>query len=134
MLKRTLFAFFAISILFVAGGCNRSKTEKIRDISYTVVKTEDIPQELLTQIQEKKEARFKLTYDDGEYLYIASGYGQQETGGYSITVKELYLAENAIYFLTELYGPQKGDSLHEAPSYPYIVVKTESIDKSVVFK
>lgn len=136
MFNRILSALLAIILLLLAGGCavKTDKSQKIRDLEFTVVRDEEIPEELKAQIEEKKEARFKITYQDGEYLYIASGYGQQETGGYCIEMKELYLAENAIYFATELYGPQKGETIHRAPSYPYIVIKTEALEEPVVFQ
>ena len=50
-----------------------------------------------------------------------------------VTVNELYLSDNYIVFDTELYGP-KQKSTSKAKSYPYIVVKTEYINKSIVFK
>ena len=62
--------------------------------------------------------------------------GENAAGGFGITVNDLYLTENAIYFDTTLLGPSP-DS--EAPasdtaSYPYLVIKTEYIDEPVVFK
>ena len=51
---------------------------------------------------------FKLTYTDDKNLYIAVGYGAQPTGGYSISIRELYLTENSIVLATELMGPEKG--------------------------
>ena len=58
--------------------------------------------------------------------YIAAGYGEQMSGGYSIVVDDLFLSDNAIIFATTLKGPEserKGDK----PTYPYIVVKMENI-------
>ena len=110
------------------------KTEKIRDIEYTVVKENEIPDLLTDKIGEQKEETMKLTYLEDEYLYIVKGYGKQDTGGYSISVKELYLTENAIYFSTEFHGPKKGELITDAPSFPYIVIKLEKIDKPVVFE
>lgn len=132
-----IFSILAVLLLsIVLGGCSNpaAKSEKLRDLEYTVLKEEEVPEELQAQIEGKKEARFKITYQEDGYLYIASGYGEQETGGYSIGMKELYLTENAVYFDTELYGPEKGETIHHAPSYPYIVIKTEIMDKPVVFK
>lgn len=65
----------------------------------------DIPEELQNDIEEKKAADFKMTYKDSEFLYIVRGYGEQETGGYSICIRDLYLTSNAIIFDTELIGP-----------------------------
>ena len=73
-------------------------------------------------------------YTDYIYVYIANGYGKQPTNGYSIQVKNLYLTENAVCFKTELYGPQVGEDVSQAESFPYIVVKLEAIDLPVVFE
>ena len=67
-------------------------------------------------------------------LYICVGYGEQATGGYSITVKELYLTDNAIYVDTNLKGPSPEELQNPVKSYPYIVLKTENMDKTVVFE
>ena len=74
------------------------------------------------------------TYKDSEFLYIVRGYGEQETGGYSICIRDLYLTSNAIIFDTELIGPRKGETISKSPSYPYIVVKVELRDENVVFE
>lgn len=135
MRKRYFAWVFCAILLMITTGCAAvtKKTEKVRDLEYTVVKEEDIPEALREQIEEKKANRFKLTYEDGEYLYIASGYGEQETGGYCIEMEELYLSSNAIYFSAQLYGPQKGEDVTKAVSYPYIVIKLEDLDQPVVF-
>ncbi len=135
MEKRYFAGAFCAILLLITTGCAAvtEKTEKVRNLEYTVVKEEDIPEALREQIEEKKANRFKLTYEDGEYLYIASGYGEQETGGYCIEMEELYLSSNAIYFSAQLYGPQKGENVTKAVSYPYIVIKLEDLDQPVVF-
>ena len=94
----------------------------------------DIPEELQNDIEEKKAADFKMTYKDSKFLYIVRGYGEQETGGYSICIRDLYLTSNAIIFDTELIGPRKGETISKSPSYPYIVVKVELRDENVVFE
>ena len=87
----------------------------------------------VTEEEAKKESAFKLTYADEGYLYICVGYGKQESGGYSVTVNELYETDNAIYVNTNLLGPKAGSSPGTSPSYPYIVLKIEFRDKTVVF-
>ena len=110
------------------------KKLKILTIKHSKAAEEEIPEELKVQIKEKEAADFKLTYETPEYLYIVRGYGEQETGGYSIQVKELYLTSNAVFFSTELIGPRKGENTAKSPSYPYIVVKTEKLEETVVFE
>ncbi len=116
-------------------GCGVEKTNrtKVRDLEYKIVAEEEIPEELKTQIEEKKAADFKITYETPENLYIIRGYGEQATGGYCIQVKELYLSNNAVFFASELIGPRKGENVAKSPSYPYIVIMTEKVDKNVVF-
>lgn len=107
---------------------------KVRDLEFTVMDQERIPEELKAIIEEKKIQPFKLTYSDDENLYIVVGYGPQETGGYSIQVKELYLTDNSIVFDTELLGPEKGENAAKETSYPVIVIQTELLENPVIFQ
>ncbi len=116
----------------VSCGFEKNNMAKVRDLDYTVLEDEEVPEEFLADIQEQKAGEFKLTYTCDGYLYIARGYGMQDTSGYSIQVEELFLAENAVYFDAVLIGPQ-AEPIGQI-SYPYIVVKTEAIDKNVVFE
>lgn len=139
-MKKLTIAMLAISIclalILLATGCSTEQlsTEKLRDIDFTVVDEDDIPEELEEMIDEKEDQPFKLTYADDGVLYIAVGYGEQPTTGYSIQVKELYESKNAIYIHTNLIGPAKDEKILERKTHPYIVVKLEYIDKNVVFE
>ncbi len=117
------------------GACTMDKTDdgKVRDLEFTVIGEGDAPQELQDIIAQKKAQPFKLTYSDDQNLYIVVGYGPQSTGGYSITVEELYLTENSIFINTELLGPAKGEPAAPETSYPVVVVKTEYLEDPVVF-
>lgn len=117
-------------------GCRieEGDTKKISDLSFIVVKEEEIPERLRNLIMDNKEKQFKLTYSDDDYLYLVMGYGEQETSGYSIQVKECYLTSNAIVFKTNLLGPSKSENVVKTKTYPYIVVKTEYRDEMVVFQ
>lgn len=107
---------------------------KLRDLEFTLVSDERMPEELKALIDERKAEEFKFTYADKESLYICIGYGEQGTGGYSIAVNELYLTDNAIYVDTNLIGPSAKEKENPAASYPYIVIKTEFLDKTIVFE
>lgn len=121
--------------ILVLSSCGQSQEDSAdqKQMDFTVAEEADLPQELLKIITEKKETPFKLTYNCDGYLYIVQGYGAQSTGGYSITVDNIYEKENAIYFETTLMGPSKEEKVKEALSYPYVVVKVENKDMSVVF-
>ena len=90
-------------------------------------------EDVSTPQEEKKEKEFQLSYETGEDLYLAKGYGRQMSGGYSIQVEELGESSNGIFFVTKLLGPE---DLKEAgvPSYPCIVIKTRKQEKPVTFR
>lgn len=134
--KRVLAAVLCIAILCGMCGCSLMSTEevKLRDLDFTILGEEMVPAELATMIEERKADAFKMTYSDNQNLYICVGYGQQETGGYSITVDELYLTEEAVFVQTTLLGPDVSEKGNRTPSYPYIVIKTEYLDQPVICK
>lgn len=118
------------SLIFT--GCK--KEEKIRDLDFTVVSSECIPTELLEEIETKKQGEFQLTFRDGNYLYLCVGYGKQSTGGYSICVKDLYLTDKSIVLDTTLLGPNRTKEKEvKSDTFPYIVIKMEYIDATVIF-
>ena len=135
-MKKIVSILVGIAIMCLFGGCSLTSTEriKLRDLDFTVLSEDKIPDELKTIVEEKKAENFKLTYSDKQYLYICIGYGQQETGGYSIAVNELYLTDNAIYVSTSLLGPDASEKSNKTPSYPYIVIKTEFLEQTVIFE
>lgn len=133
-MKKLLTLLLLTSILLSGCGIGAGENTRLRDLEFTVVSEERLPEELKGLIDERKNAEFKVTYSDNEYLYICVGYGEQQTGGYSIAVNDLYLTDTSICISTSLLGPGPEDTTGNAPSYPYIVVKTEYLDKPVVFE
>ena len=132
-MRKLLPVILAITVLFTGCKSDDSLGAKIKDIDFEIVSQSEMAQEVKALVEERQGEPFKLTYSDGDYLYIVVGYGEQATGGYSITVGKLYLAEKGIYVETNLVGPSKDDIPKEAPSYPYIVIKIENMDKVVIF-
>lgn len=107
--------------------------KKIKDLEFSVIAEDKLPEELLASIEQKKAQPFKMTFQDQGFLYICVGYGEQNTAGYSITINELYETDNAVYIDTNLIGPGPEEKGQDTQTYPYVVVKTENIDKPVVF-
>lgn len=128
--------FTLVLVALLLAGCTiiEDRTQKEKDIDFTVLPEQEIPKPLLEKIKQKQDNVFKMTYSDDNYLYICVGYGAQETGGYSVTVDELYLTANAIYINTSLLAPDEKLNRKGMVSYPYICVKMEYIDKTVVFE
>lgn len=128
--------FLTAMCMAVLTGCSGGKDsgEKVRDLDFTVVGNNEVPEELQKIIEQKKQDMFRLTYSNDQALYIVVGYGQQKTGGYSISVPQLYLTNNSVIIKTELTGPEKSENVGNDPSFPYIVVKTEFLEEPVVFQ
>lgn len=99
-----------------------------------VVEEHEIPEQLLEEIDQEKEEPFQMTYADQGMLYIARGYGEQEIGGCSVIADAVYESENAICVHTNIIGPKKGEDIQEEEICPYLVIKTEWIDKYVIFE
>ena len=131
-MKKFLFLIGSVMLLC---GCSVQKDDmaKLRDIEFTVIDEAKLPEELKQYIDEAKHNPFEITYGDEGYLYIAKGYGTKENSGYSIEVEECFETSNVICVRTNLLGPQKNEGLEEE-TFPYIVLKIEYNDKSVVFE
>lgn len=140
MRKRKIGILCMLCLLLAAtallSGCTYLSDEriKLRDLDFTVLSEEKIPEELKGIIEEKKTLPFQITYTDNQNLYICIGYGEQETGGYSIAVEELYLTDSNICVNTSLLGPEASEKGNKTPSYPYIVLKTEYLEQTVIFE
>lgn len=129
-----LAAFLTLGTL----GCSTEEEiqeDKIKDIDFTVVGEDQQADSLKDIIAEKYADPFQISYTLGEELYIAIGYGEQPSGGYSISVNAFYETKDTLVIDTTLIGPGKAENVTKTPTRPYIVVKTENIaDKMIEFK
>lgn len=122
------------SLLLQSCLAGRDHMDKLRDIEFTVVSPAEIPEELTDAIAENEKEGFQLTYADKGYLYLAYGYGERDTSGYSVEVAKCYETEDLVRLKTNLIGPPKDEEIVEESTYPYVVVKMEYIDKDVIFE
>lgn len=134
-MRRLSVCFFAV--LLLAGlltGCSMGKERDAarRSVDFTVVEPERIPQELAAIIEENKKEEIRMSYTDGEDMYLIRGYGEQKSGGYSIAVVECSEDEEGIWLDTRLIGPKSQENLSKDPSYPFLVAKIEARDKEVM--
>jgi len=135
-MKKKIVLAAALAAGLLLYGCAGEEKEPVRlkELDFTVISEERLPEELKEMIENRKESPFKITYMDEGWLYVAEGYGTQKGGGYSICVNEFFESENALYIDTTLMGEQEAPAQSIGSSFPYIVVKTEAIDKNVVFR
>ena len=129
-----LLGIVIVAILCCGCAPKEEKVKKVRDIEYTVLAEDEQPDTLKELLEERKMKPFNLNYAEGEYMYICVGYGEQETGGYSIQVEDFYEGEDVLYINTTLLGPTEKEQTQQNKSYPVIVLKTEYLDKTVVFE
>lgn len=135
-MKRFYIFLALLTYILILTACAAGKTdnEKIRNIEFTVVDREDVPEEFLAKIEEEQEGEMKLSYGDKGYLYAARGYGVQETSGYSVTVDRCFETEQEIRIGTSLLGPGKEEKILKKKTYPYVVIKMEYTDKQIEFE
>ncbi len=136
MRKIRIFAIGLCCILLGLTGCSSSENSSAKrtELSYTVEDTRSLPQELQGIIEEHKKQEMRLSYTDGADLYLIRGYGEQETGGYSIAIQECSEDEQSILLDTLLIGPQNPEEIKEEPSWPFIVLKTEKKEKEIIIQ
>ena len=119
-----------------ACGIGTIKEQKIRDVPYSIVRKDEVPEELKQEIETSKKTEMWLSYAEREKgqgdLYIVRGYGRQETPGYSIKVNSFYETENTLVMRTTLLGPEK--EKHKKQTYPYIVIKTAYTEKQIIYE
>lgn len=136
--RRIAVTILAVVLSLGMLGCGAEDAEeedKIKDVDFTVVGEDQQPDSLKDIIAEKYADSFQISYTLGEDLYIAIGYGEQPSGGYSISVNAFYETEDTLVIDTTLIGPGKAENVTNTPTRPYIVIKTENIaDKMIEFK
>ena len=122
-MKKICMYILLTSIVLLLGACSIQKDgeEKLRDVDFTVVPDEDVPEELGVRIEEQKKEAFQISY------------GHKDTSGYSIEVTECCETANTIRVSTNLLGPAKGEEILKKSTWPYVVIKMEYSDKNVVF-
>lgn len=131
--KTILLITMVIAACFMTScAVEKISNKKIKDLDYTVVSEIEMPVEVMEIVKNRKQSPFKVTYSDNKYTYIIIGYGRQKYPGYSIKIEELYETKNAICVKTRFDGPTEYSSI-ESETYPYVVLKIEYNDKTVVF-
>ena len=139
-LKKSICKALLSGIVFVLAGCGIGtiKEQKIRNVPYSIMRTEEIPEEVKEEIEASKKTEMWLSYADRKNgkgdLYIVRGYGKQETPGYSIKVNSCYETRNTLVIRTTLLGPGKENRVHKKSTYPYIVIKTAYTEKQIVYE
>ena len=132
--KICLAAAFVFIFLFFLASCGK-REEMRREAEYTVCGKTDLPDELAQLIEKRKGNEFQLVYENTSCLYLAAGYGKQDTDNYAVAVKKIEETEKEIYADFILTGADRlsGKKAGEPSRYPYIVVCLGKSEKEVLF-
>lgn len=136
-IKNLILPIMMIIFMLALTGCEMEgePEDKLRDLDFTVVGENEQPDALKDIIAEKSKSAFQISYTIGEELYIAIGYGEQPSGGYSISVNAFYETPDSLFIDTTLIGPGSAENVTDTVTTPYIVIKTENIeDKPIEFR
>lgn len=128
---RIVWWILAVLVFLLTGCGGKLGADDGTEVEFTIEEERTIPEPLLQAIKENQEREIRMTFEDGEDLYLIRGYGMQKTGGYSIAVEKCVENEEELRFVTRLIGPEDAQQLPEDPSYPYIVVRVAATDKEV---
>ena len=119
-------------LVFLLAGCQGGSTagEQV-PVAFSVEEERTIPAALRQAIKENETREIRMTFEDGNDLYLIRGYGEQKTGGYSIAVDACTEDEEKLYLTTRLIGPEDAEKQPKDASYPYIVVRVAATGKAV---
>ena len=135
---KMLLTVIAVTALLSGCGFGTIEEQKTGDVTYEIVKKEEIPEQLKEEIKEAGKKEMWISYADTgkeeRYLYVVRGYGTQQTTGYSIEVNACYETENTVVISTTLQGPQKKEKIHKKKTYPYIVIKMPYTEKQIIYE
>lgn len=115
---------------YVDADSQNTSSKDSEDLSYEAVRKEDVPKELLQEIQKKKETPFRLTYEDGADLYIARGYGKKQRDGYQVEVSYVKARSSVIHIHTILKGAKENEKAKKKQTFPYVVIHIDRGDLS----
>ena len=119
-------------LAFLLVGCQGTSTSgEQKPVAFAVEEERTIPPPLQQAIRENQAREIRMTFEDGEDLYLIRGYGKQKTGGYSIAVDACTEDKEKLYLRTRLIGPKDAEKLPEDASYPYVVVRVAATEKEV---
>lgn len=124
----------AVALSFLLWGCSFQKTEPAE--AYTeqpvIMQQEDLPEGLSDRIEEEKEDPFLLAWGDGSWLYIAVGYGRQDTEGYRVELEEISQTRHSLIVRTTLTGPGEQDKAAERESFPWLAFRIPYTEKRIL--
>lgn len=127
---------WCLAFMLFLSGCQVKKLEgpEKTEVPFTVAEPDQVPAELMEIIEENKEGGLQLTFRDEGNTWLVRGYGRQKSGGYSISVNEVYQMGDVLHVDTTLIGPGEKAETEGDASFPYIVLQVKGeLENGAVF-
>lgn len=136
--KRVLLAATVLLLLMMVTSCGEKQKpkrtyESMQDAVYEIVSGSNVPHKVNEKIFKERDKGFGFSYRDNEGMYIAFGFGRQNTGGFSIQLAAVKENEDEILIEAKLIAPAPEEVVSTSPSYPYMILKMEDTEKNVEF-
>ena len=136
--KKGLLWLILVGMILILPGCRQKEPqartyENMQDVTYEIVSGSDVPHKVNEKIFKEKEKGFGFSYRDGDVMYTAFGFGRQNTGGFSIQMAAVKENETEILIEAKLIEPGPEEVVSTSPSYPYMILKMENVEKDVQF-
>ena len=136
--KRALLAATVLLLLMMVISCGEKQKpkrtyESMQDAVYEIVSGSNVPHKVNEKIFKERDKGFGFSYRDNEGMYIAFGFGRQNTGGFSIQLAAVKENEDEILIEAKLIAPAPEEVVSTSPSYPYMILKMEDTEKNVEF-
>ncbi len=136
--KRVMLAAVVLLLLMMVISCGEKQKpkrtyESMQDAVYEIVSGSDVPHKVNEKIFKERDKGFGFSYRDNEGMYIAFGFGRQNTGGFSIQLAAVKENEDEILIEAKLIAPAPEEVVSTSPSYPYMILKMDNTEKNVEF-
>lgn len=136
--KRVMLAAVVLLLLMMVISCGEKQKpkrtyESMKDAVYEIVSGSDVPHKVNEKIFKERDKGFGFSYRDNEGMYIAFGFGRQNTGGFSIQLAAVKENEDEILIEAKLIAPAPEEVVSTSPSYPYMILKMDNTEKNVEF-
>ena len=131
MKNKHILILVVVLCLLVFTGCNRNDKTKLRDgVDYKI--NGEFTGKYL-DISKRGYYIDTLNQPNAPYLYIIC-MGQKNTGGYSLTVKEVNSIDGKTEIIVEEITPDKGDMVTTAITNPTIIVEFSKYQENIIIK
>ncbi|MGE5632272.1 MAG: protease complex subunit PrcB family protein [Caulobacteraceae bacterium] len=107
--------------------------DELDNVSFEAVDYSNLPGRLQDQVDYLKLSKNYKAFEYDNYIYLVATMGRKSTGGYDISVNDVYRMESSnnhytVKAVVETSNPASGSYNTQSITYPYTVVRFSSFD------